>query len=484
MNARRYLAVHLPRFPTDRLARRQPALRDGPFATWEARGPARLLVATCGQAAEAGLHPGLPLADATAMLPGLTAIPADPRGERASLDGLAVWAMRFTPLAASAPPDGLVLDVEGCGHLWGGEAGLRGEVLGRLERAGFEAWAATASTAQAALVLARAGGGGDLASGGEAEALAPLPTGLLRLGEKVEEALARLGLRRIGEVARQPRGPLARRIGAAALARLDEALGRLHRPIVPIRPLPAAQVAEDFAEPLISEAPIAGALRRLVERLTQELGAQGQGARRLELGCFRVDGTVQRLGLGTARAARDPGHLLRLFEEQRGRIEPRFGIERMVLAATVIEALGAEQEALPKGGPGGEVRREELARLVDRLSQRLRVRRMAPVLSHWPERAVRSAPALAPVPVPSGWGERVRPVRLVDPPEPLRVEGERLVWRGAVVALREGPERLEPEWWRGGAEVARDYWRAETEAGARLWVFRSGAGWYLHGHLV
>lgn len=482
VHARRFLALHLPWFATDRLARIRPELRDGPCATWEAAGSARLLASVCQVAERAGLRVGMPLADATAMLPHLQAIPRDAQRERAALDGLAAWCLRFTPLAATAPPEGLVLDSTGCGHLWGGEEALARDACARLGRAGYAATFGLASTALAALVLARAGGG-VAAHGAEAKAIGTLPLGLLRLEARVEESLARLGIRRIGELARQPRAPLARRIGAASLARLDEALGLLSRPIVPVRPPPPAQVARDFAEPLISAEPIEHALGGLVERLVGELAARGEGARRVELSCFRVDGTVQRLGLGTARAARDPAHLMRLFDEQRAAIEPRFGIERMALAATLVEPLHEEQREL---SGGRAARREELARLVDRLSLRLRVRRLAPVLSHWPERAVRGAPPLAPVPVPSGWGARVRPVRLVHPPEPLRVEGERLVWRGAMVALREGPERLEPEWWRGSGEAARDYWRAEVEGGARLWVFRTHeepARWYLHGHL-
>jgi protein ImuB len=53
-----------------------------------------------------------------------------------------------------------------------------------------------------------------------------------------------------------------------------------------------------------------------------------------------------------------------------------------------------------------------------------------------------------------------------------------------------GPERLEPEWWRGRpADAFRDYYCVELESGARLWVYRAGpmapdARWYLHGYLA
>ena len=45
-----------------------------------------------------------------------------------------------------------------------------------------------------------------------------------------------------------------------------------------------------------------------------------------------------------------------------------------------------------------------------------------------------------------------------------------------------GPERIESGWWRGEL-VRRDYYRVETDAGRRFWLFRElhGRGWFLHG---
>ena len=58
---------------------------------------------------------------------------------------------------------------------------------------------------------------------------------------------------------------------------------------------------------------------------------------------------------------------------------------------------------------------------------------------------------------------------------------------GHRVRAAEGPERLEPEWWREGDAPARDYYRVELASGVRLWVCRLGFGaearWFLHGRL-
>ncbi|MEZ6108928.1 MAG: hypothetical protein R3B96_23315, partial [Pirellulaceae bacterium] len=82
---------------------------------------------------------------------------------------------------------------------------------------------------------------------------------------------------------------------------------------------------------------------------------------------------------------------------------------------------------------------------------------------------------------PRCWG---RPVALEvialaanGPPATFRFAGQ--VWR---VADYWGPERIETGWWRG-SWVRRDYYRVETEAGYRFWIFRclESREWFLHG---
>jgi protein ImuB len=65
----------------------------------------------------------------------------------------------------------------------------------------------------------------------------------------------------------------------------------------------------------------------------------------------------------------------------------------------------------------------------------------------------------------------------------------RFIWRrrSFQLAQAEGPERLEPGWWRPEEEneAGRDYWRVEDQDGRRFWLYRrieAGAPrWFLHG---
>lgn len=102
-----------------------------------------------------GLRPGMPLADARAQAGELAVVPHDPMLDQAWLDRLAQGCARYTPLVALDAPDGLILDIAGAAHLFGGEAGLVADVEMRFARLGMTLRHALGPTADAARALAR-----------------------------------------------------------------------------------------------------------------------------------------------------------------------------------------------------------------------------------------------------------------------------------------------------------------------------------------
>jgi protein ImuB len=471
-----------------------------PLAVWAVAGPRRVVVAVDPVAVRVGVAAGQTLADAQAIAPELLLVPEEAGAGLRVLRALAVWARRYTPLAAADAPDGVMLDVTGCDHLWGGEAALLADVLTRLRRAGFAARGAVAGAPAAAGALARARGDGPVvAPGQEVAAVAGLPIGFaLRLGAGELAPLVRLGLRRVGDLLALERAPLARRFGTALLERLDAVTGARREAIRPVRPPPELGVALEPLEPVVTRAGIDAVLDRLLEALCAKLLTAGVGVRRLALLAWRVDGRVQEVAIGTGQPSRAPAHLRRLFRDRLERLAPGLGFERLALEARAVDPMPAGvQAALPIGGRDAGAG-AALAQLLDRLGQRVEVRRAAPVASHWPEHMVTSiGPHDAVPPVPSVWGGLGTPVLLRRRPELVRVVAllpdgppALLRWRGGVARLRraEGPRPLEPEWWRlEGLPGRRDYYQLELESGVRLWVYRDGAPedqrWLLHGHL-
>ncbi|GAB6845670.1 protein ImuB [Methylorubrum rhodinum] len=498
---RRVVSLCLPSWPTDRLRRSaSPAAPPSgePLATVRQDGPRRVLAGIDAAARRAGLKRGMPAAQAMAMVPGLRLAAAEPEADAAALMRLGLWCLRYAPLVALDPPDGLLIDIAGAAHLHGGEAALMADLLARLERTGLCARLSLADTPGGAWALARFGPGGIVLPGGLGDALSPLPVAALRLPPETVAALREVGLARIGGLMRAPRAPLRRRFGPEPLLRLDRALGAEPEPLAFLTAPDMPQAAARFAEPVSSPEVLAKVVADLCARLAPDLERTGLGARRLDLVFRRVDRLDQAIRVGTARGSRDAGHLARLLTERLPRIDPGFGIEEMVLTASRTEPLAERQLSGAVLGQGPEI--ADLAALIDTLRLRLgaeRVYRLAPVESDLPERAVRR---VAPLSAPSGalWpADLPRPARLLDAPEPVAAMAEIpdapplfFVWRGARhrVARADGPERILGEWWvaPGETDMTRDYYRVETEAGERFWLFRDGpmeaeGRWWLHG---
>jgi len=465
-------------------------------------GNRRVVTAVDAAAQRLGLHAGMPVSTAQALVPGLLIGPADPVADAGSLERLALWMLqRLSPVVAADPPDGIVLDSTGADHLQGGEAAMLEAVVGRLMMSGVTTRAAIADTWGAAHALARhATAPVFIAAPGTAErVLAPLPIRALRLAQATVAGLHTLGFTCIGDLIGQPRAPLTRRFGPDLCRRLDQALGEVAEPIEPVRPEGLVEVRSVFAEPIAAAETIARYVGKLVVALCALLEKRGLGARRLDLLCHRIDNDLQTVRIGLARPVRDPQSLTRLLCARIETIDPGLGIEIMVLRATLAEPLVSRQAASLLEDPA-----PDLAGLIDRLANRVGHRaiyRIVPVPSDVPERSVRRIAPLA-EPTGAGWPDHwPRPARLLPRPEPIETMAllpdyppHWFSWRGVRRRVRraDGPERIFGEWWMRDAETqaVRDYFRVEDDAGARYWIFRAGDGedaatgsqrWFLHG---
>ena len=471
-----------------------------------AHGPRIAAVNAAG--AREGVRPDVMLADARTLCPGLAVRPADPAGDLAFLEHLALWAQRWGPWSALDAPDGLVVDTTGTAHLFGGEAMLLADARTQFRRRGLAARAAIAPTAGAAWALAHFGPDSAILEGDDLmDRLAALPVAALRLDSDVLLLLRRLGLKRLGDLAGIGREALARRFrnrrspGANPLVRLDQLLGRVPEPLLPVVGVEQPMVQRRLAEPIRHRPLLDRVVADLAADMARLLEGLGQGARRLELGLWKVDGEVLVRRLEMAAAARDPAHVCRLFAARLDDIDAGFGIELVRLRAPWTEPLVMGQAELDAAA---ERHGTSLAACIDRLTVRLgheAVRRPLPRASHLPERAQRWAPALEPLPgLQEDFAFHERPLKLLDRPEPIAVIYEapdglpRLFrWRGGVheIARAEGPERIAPEWWRERGTVRlRDYFRIEDSTGRRYWIYRHGlAGdgrggtpeWFLQG---
>ncbi|WP_142493536.1 Y-family DNA polymerase [Thalassovita litoralis] len=498
--AKRLLSIRFPRLASDSALRKRPL--EGPFALIHRSGNTDHVHCLNPEAEARGVHCGMAATDARAICPDLITRPADLIREAAALAGLRRWAGRYSPMVARDGPGGLIADISGVPHLFGGEPELRADLHARLERVGLTLSSAIAETRGAAYALA-CHGGGILPEGTVQDGLARLPVSALRIGSDVAEGLSRMGLNRIGDLASLPRAPLARRFGTGLVLRLDQALGLQPEPISPEAEAPYFGVRMTLPEPIGVQADVMAGLRRLLDRLCATLAGHHRGARRLHLELHRVDREIARVEIGLARPMRDPERIAALFAKGVAEVDAGFGIEAMRLVAHVTEDQPPEQI----GGPRIIHEDDALADLFSRLGNRLgfdRVLRLLPAASLIPERSFLIAPAAyseAESPPPHRGPDR--PI-IIFPPELVTTKGlgqpghppAQFTWRRmSFNTLRaDGPERITPEWWfddpawRSGL---RDYWRVETREGARLWLFHtpqapagSTQNWFAQGEFA
>jgi protein ImuB len=592
---KRAMFVWLPNFAMTLARLRKPPLAKAkePLVLIEKHGNIRRIASLDGPATKAGLYLHQPLGDALAICPELIAADTEPQASETALAALAAWAQRYSPFTAPAGASGLWLDIAGCAHLWGGEAQLAEDLLGRLKARGIPARAAIAPTFGAAYALAHHAQRYVIAEQITYKLLlAPLPVERLLVGGETVSLLQKLGIFTIGAVQDLPRAGLSRRF-PDLLPQLDKAMGLVPEAIGFLHPPTPWIERLRFPEPISAPGDLERVTARLLEMLCERLEAGRQGGLRFEMSFFRSDGGVERQAVTAALPTRDAARIMRLFREKLALIDPGFGVDLAMLAAPHTEPLDERQESVLKAGQYTACV-EELAALIDSLENRLgkgRVYRLAPQESYIPERAVKrqavipesvpatsprkreaaraakKTPALpaptvaprlreanaaakyignlpSPCPSPSkpgspglqtkviasasgcdgrgdafstgttrshSHGERAgvrggtavwpsageRPIRLFVRPQPIDVTAALpdappvlFRWRRVLhrIVRAEGPERIEPEWWRGAGEDTRDYYRVESEAGIRFWVFREGAygggslpRWYLHG---
>jgi protein ImuB len=497
---RRILSLWLPRLPTDRIARalsRSGAPdSDQPRIVVAKQGNALVITALNDAAARLNLTVGQPLANARAICPDIEVFDADGTADAKTLNAIADWCDRFTPLVALDPPHGLLLDITGCAHLFDGEAALMKSLCGALKRQGFDVSAAIAGTPACARALTRHIHGRIVAPGEEAAAVALLPVFTLGADDAITRGLRRAGLKTIGDVAARGRHEIAARFGSAFTALLEQALGQGDAPISPRKPLPDYIVEKRFAEPVATDGAIALTLGSLTRMLIATMEKQSKGARRLEASFFRTDGAVRVIAIETGRPVTKGEIIDRLFRERLDALadplDPGFGFDLVRLSAVRTESVVQEQRDLD-----AHVRdNDEVAALIDRIAARIGSHRVVmhlPQDTHSPERATLTLPAQQHLVAAmlAEWPARVenepplRPLRMFARPEPIEVAlaevpdkpPRRFTWRRAIhtVVRAEGPERIAMEWWRTQtAKPTRDYFRVEDETGLRFWLYRDG----------
>ena len=454
-----------------------------------------------------GLRPLTGRAAASTMAPAelwlavhLKGSPSQPT--RQDLERLGARAQRLTPRVSLEPPDGLLLEVKGSLHLFGGVEGLSREMAGECSRLRMPCILAVAPTPLAALALVRAGRkvsapASMLIITDPAQLigkLSPLPLSALRWQQDTLDRLARIGVRTIGEALRLPRAGFARRFGTAQLLALDRLTGRASDLKDRFEVRARFRRRRELIYELESHAALLAVLEPLLEELGRFLQARQCGVLTLECRLRHRAVPPTRCVLRLAAPLADPSQLAALLGERLSALvlpEPVRACELRsgALVSRVLSSGGLWQPGEQGGGAAAQA-----PELIERLRARLgpeAVYGLGVIEDHRPEAAWRiKEPVMTASGIQSGLQNDNpgpfdrRPLWLLPMPRLLN-ERDGLPRRRGPLRLLGEAERVETGWW-DGKEIARDYYTAVDARGTRLWVFREREPphrWFLHGVL-
>ncbi|MGQ0834420.1 MAG: hypothetical protein ACT4O5_05750 [Gammaproteobacteria bacterium] len=422
-----------------------------------------------------------------------------PQCAPAVLERLAAHAQRFTPRVSLAPPDGLLLEVRGSLHLFGGAQNLCRAV--EAECAVLSARVALAPTALAALAGARAGMSFVVTDAARLVGhLASLPLTVLRWPTETLDRLVQIGVRTIGQALRLPRTGFARRFGAAQLETLDRLTGRRADPQQDFQPRERFRARCEPSYELDRHEAILDALAAPLADLERFLRARQCGVTELLIRLHHRQAPATRCVLSLAAPEADASHLAGLLTEKLASLLLPEPVRVCELRSGPLAPRASPSCSLWQPGEHGGGAGAESPAFLERLRTRLgadAVYGLELFPEHRPEVAWRIAASDAALArrdrhargragaheaaaVP--WSCERRPLWLLPTPQPLPESDGQPRHRGPLQLLGE-PERIETGWWDGG-DVARDYYVALDARGARVWIYRERApphGWFLHG---
>jgi DNA polymerase-4 len=236
-----------------------------------------------------GVHAAMPMSRARRLCPRATILPPDFEAYQAASRGVMAVFADVTPLVEPLSLDEAFLDVSGAVRRLGSPAGIGELIRNRVaDEQGITCSVGVAASkfvAKLASSMAKPDGLIVVPPEGVVSFLHPLPVGALwGVGDKTEEALHRLGLRTVGDIAHTPRDTLLRALGQASGAHLHAlSWGQDPRRVEPLVEDRSIGHEETFSRDVDDPEVIGRTLLKLAERSAARLRATSQVARTVSI---------------------------------------------------------------------------------------------------------------------------------------------------------------------------------------------------------
>ncbi|MEO2035356.1 MAG: DNA polymerase Y family protein [Planctomycetaceae bacterium] len=493
---KRVLCVWLPNFPLQRLLCERPELKLAACVLYTESGNRAQVVMASREAKCSGIRAGMSLAEAQALSESAVFLLHHPESDALALQTLACLCCRYSPVVGLEQSDApgattrcLVLDIAGCAHLFGSEAGLARQLIADLAEQSYFAHVAIANTIGSAWGIARYGH-----RIGPDRRLRSLPVEALRVPDKLVNRLHEFDLRMIGQLRALPRESLPSRFGTVLMERMDQMFGLQEELLVPVPHSKPVSAEWETDEPICHPKAIRYVCEDLLTEILSALDSRRQGLLQLTLILESETSDPVSFEMGLTQPTNSAQHVMNLLDLKLETQSLPEWLTAIRMEASVIASLRVRQQQLFDHDKPDDT---DIRKLIDRLSARLgrhavvRPKLLPEVV---PEQTVAYEPLAGSV---SGTRSTdsaaafIRPLELFPNPEPIRVisaipDGPpvRFHWnqQDHQIAFATEPERIATAWWQDEGSIRRDYYQVETQNGGQFWLYRNGDGhWFLHG---
>jgi len=525
-------------------------------------GPA--IVSASENAWASGVRSGMPLAEARSMSVPLrptttrsrsrstTAQPFEetlffewaPAKDRAALVDIAEATRRFSPIVGldeMPVPDSLLLDITGCGMLFGGESSLAEQLIKRLNARGLLCSAVVSDSVATAWAFAHPRGhflmpdqrissrgarrgpssAGDtdwdlpiviIPPGQSKHWLHPLPVSAARIPYSDIQTLSQLGILTLKQLFGLPIEDLPSRLSAVAIQRLHQISGVDDESIAAIpeaNPV-SARWASEF--PATNRDEVRQVVAHLIGEIAEQLQRRAVGAVRISCQLKQESGDSMPLTGDIVKPLQSGADLFEILNIRLDALRVDKPIVSVQMTATVASLPVARQKDLFSVSEHVNPA-EELSAVLNRLTNRLgktAVLTAEPNNDPIPENGIRLRPLVNDgEETTNGRSAEIRIQELVMPDNPVADRAapqnhplcllsspvkiadsqsspltNDFTWNGQThaVAASRGPERIQTQWWHDTA-VHRDYYRVTSSQGSEFWIFRelNSGDWFLHG---
>ena len=485
-------------FPLAALIRANPALENATLALAESPASHAELTAVSSRARASGIRPRMTTAQARATSPELKIVTRSSAAEHSAISALTDVAESISPVVENGKPGCVWLDLAGMERIHPDEEELAAEIVRRVRRVRMEAAVGIAANPEIACLAARCGGIRVIAPELERDFLNWLPLDVLGLGASdrdsdLEMAFARMGLKRLGDLARLEPEAIGTRFGRRGVELVRLARGGNSRPLAPHRRTETFAEAIDLEYAIENLEALSFVMRPMLDRIVERLRLRGFVGGDITVAFGFDNHGVDSRRIATAAASNEVRAMLALINLRLEAAPLDAAIESIRIEVEPRVPRPAQTDLFVPPSPAPEKLQVTIARLAA-LCGPDSVGVLRPENSHRPE-AVRleafiPAPPSPPIetyPAKNVAQLAIRAIRpamevevMISREMPEFVRGSNL--GGRVVSLA-GPWRRDGEWWRARDGFTRDYYELALDDGGVYRAFRdlTNQRWYVDG---